>query len=979
MRAERQALAHRNPAARLGLGCSLIISILIALTGIFLTLLYSNLSRDLPSLEALPSLLQAPEGVLLQPTRLYDRSGEHLLLTLQNPDAAGGQYLPLSLFSQSLISATLATKDPSFWQHSGFTLQGLFEGAHPTLAQGMVADLLLNNEPPGIRRALRERLLAAQITAKFGRDKVLEWYLNNINYGRLTYGADAAARAFFGKSAVELSLSEAALLAAVAEAPSLNPIDAPQASLERLQEVLQRMEQGGWVSPEATAQATQDKITFRTASPAAQNIAPAFTRLVLDQLKTQIPSARLERGGLRVITTLDYDLQIQTACALAVQLARLENPTDEAAINNDPSCQTARLLPALPSRAGLSTTTPGTDLQGNVLVLDPRNGQILALVGDVSREGDSTSLQGHPPGSLLSPWAYLTAFTRGLGPASLVWDLPIDQESPMGQINTRNFDGRYHGPMRLRLALANDYLVPVLKTIGQVGPANVISIAQQFGLAEIADSVSPDNSGLTDKLVLPWENSQVSLLDGSQAFGVFANGGTLAGRVLEKEGADGRLQPVGIQRVEDASGKVWLDWQAAQTRPVISAQLAYLITNVLSDETARWPSLGHPNALEVGRPAAAKIGQTTEGSDIWTVGYTPQRTVGVWIGLASESRGSEPSDTITGTLPITPTAALTITKSSALPVAGAAGIWNAVLQYASRDLPAADWLVPAGVVSIQVCDPSGLLPTPDCPTVVQEVSLENNEPAQVDNLYRSVQINRESGRLATIFTPPDLVEDRVFLVVPPEAASWAKESGYSVPPEEYDLITDPVVNPAAQITSPSMYGTVNGQVPIQGTAGGKQFKFYRVQVGQGLNPQAWLQIDQDSEQPVTDGQLAVWDTQGLNGLYTLQLQVGDEDKQIHTANLFVTVDNQSPRVHIDYPAEGQEFTRPGKLTLLASAEDEVGLHDVTFWIDGRLLKTLNQPPYAVIWQASPGKHILKVIATDLAKNASSDTINFVVK
>ena len=228
-RQRRRIRERRNPAGRLGLIVSILLSLAVALVVIPLALVYIGLLRNLPSLETFPQFLEPPNGWLLQPTRLYDQTGQHILLSLENPAAAGRKYLSVDdsdvaesrpdHFSPLLVKATIAVTDPTFWENPGYSLKGWQQGTHPTIAQRLVSDLLLWDETPGWRRNLRERFLASQVTAHYGRQKVLEWYLNSARYGRWIYGAEAAARVYFGKSAADLNLAEAAMLAAVAEAP----------------------------------------------------------------------------------------------------------------------------------------------------------------------------------------------------------------------------------------------------------------------------------------------------------------------------------------------------------------------------------------------------------------------------------------------------------------------------------------------------------------------------------------------------------------------------------------------------------------------------------------------------------------------------------------------------------------------------------------------------------------------------------------
>jgi membrane carboxypeptidase/penicillin-binding protein PbpC len=324
---------------------------------------------------------------------------------------------------------------------------------------------------------------------------------------------------------------------------------------------------------------------------------------------------------------------------------------------------------------------------------------------------------------------------------------------------------------------------------------------------------------------------------------------------------------VAVLRVEALNHTVWLDWSNPQAQPIVAPQLAYLVNNVLSDEPARWPSLGHPNSLEIGRPAGVKLGQTSGGGDAWAVGYTPNRVVAVWTGTHAPD-----SSRLSPRLP--------------------AGLWNTLMQLSSASLPATAWPLPAGVSVMNVCDPSGLLPTRDCPTIVSEVFLNGNEPVQPDDLFRKYSVNRETGYLATVFTPPQLIEDRVFMAVPLEAQAWAKSANIPIAPSSYDAIQAVPVNPDVHISSPAMFADVSGQVQFTGSASGPDFDHYRVLVGQGLNPQKWIQVGNDAATPVEGGILASWNTAGLNGLYAVQLQVIRTDQRVDTVVIQVTVTNR---------------------------------------------------------------------------------------
>ncbi len=935
---------HRRQSAnqrlgRLGLGLGMLLAVLLGAALIALGIFYAGLTQGLPSPQELPALLDPPNGLLLQPTRLYDRSGQRLLTALENPDAPR-RALPLESaqgehLSAELAKVTVAAEDPTFWSNPGFHLDGLGADSHPALAQRLVSELLFADEPAGLRREVRERLLAAQVTQQYGRQKVLEWVLNSRYYGHLAYGADAAAQLYLGVPASQLDLAEAALLEAVAQAPALNPLDTPQEALDGQKKLLARLLALGSITRAEFDQAVQEPLKLRTSSQAAPDLAPAFTRLALEQLSARYGVDRLERGGLRVITSLDYDLQLQVACALRAQLAQSQAGESQPA----DACEAARLLPSLAP----GQSSPGSDLAGGAVVLDPQSGQILALVGE-NLAGDlaaGASLSGHAPGSLLTPFVYLAGFTRGMGPASLLWDIP--SYLPADLASARNPDGQYHGPVRLRMALDNDYLVPAAWLLEQLGAQNVWQIAGQFGLSGLDQATGS----------VLFDGGDTTLAEVAQAFGVFANQGILAGQNVAGAGAD-HLGSAAVLRLEADDGRTLLDWSQAQIQPVVSTQLAYLINQTLSDETARWPSLGHPNSLEVGRPAAAKLGVTASGKDAWAVGYTPQRVAAVWMGAS-------------GGAPLSPELS--------------AGLWHAIVQYASRELPADGWTTPAGVSTVQVCDPSGLLPTSDCPSVVSEIFLNGNEPTQVDTLYRAYQINRESGNLATVFTPPDLVETHVYLTVPADAQAWARSTGLPIPPDTYDPIQVQPTSPDVKLSAPAMFSNVRGTVEIRGSASATDFSSYRVLVGQGLNPQEWLQVGADGAAPVVDGRLAAWDTTGLSGLYAVRLQVVHRDQRVETATLQVTVDNDPPQVAVRSPQAGQHVQAVAgrSLILQVDATDQIGVQRVELYVDGGLVAALTQAPFSFPWQGQPGAHTFQAKAYDRAGNlGESETATFYV-
>jgi membrane peptidoglycan carboxypeptidase len=889
-------------ARRIAFGFGFIVSAAALTLTLAAAFAYASLTRGLPPVEALEAQMAPSFGLLLQPTRLYDRTGQRLLAVLAPTDAPR-TFLRYEEFSPWLVKATLALAQPDFWESPGYVLEGWQDPqSHPTLAQELVFRFLLANEPSTPRRALRERLLAAQVTARYGPEQVLEWHLNSTDYGRYAYGAEAAARLYFGKSAADLTLSEAATLAAVGETPALNPFDAPQAAQANWLETLRALLALGWITPAQANEAVNSPPVLLD-PPASDllitdaGVSPQFVDYLLRQLDSALGAGRVERGGAVILTSLDAGLQAEADCALRAQLSRLAGD-----LSAPPACETAALLPELalsPAQAA-----------GGVLVLDPLTGQILAAAGDLSAQ---------PAGTAITPFLYLTGFARGLNPSSLTWDLPGEAPGLMQA---------YHGPVRLRIALVNDYLSPARTLLGQLGAQTVRQTAFSFGLDFPAANLLE-------------EEFSISPFHLASAYGVFAVEGLQAGRGAGSPA----LEPSAVLQVSGADGSLWLDGSAPETRLVVSPQLAYLMNHVLS---GRPKGSGLP---DIGRPAAVKVSSTLDGAAAWVTGYTPQRVTVVYLTGAGSGSGS-----------------------------AAQGLWQALMQTVVRDLPPADWQMPSGVVSVEVCDPSGLLPTSVCPNVVEEVFLEGRQPLQADTLYQAFEINIETGLLATIFTPPELVRSRVYMLLPPDAQAWAEAAGVEQPPSVYDTYQPADVLEWARITSPAMFSDERGVVEIRGTAAGEEFVSYRLEYGAGLNPARWLQIGGDSAAPVTGGLLARWDTAGLDGLYVLRLLVVRSGGRVDEALVQVTLDNTPPQVAILFPQAGQEIGLDSEpLVALQAQVQEAFLTAVTFYVDGEQVASLSAAPFGVLWPAETGQHVLRVEAADRAGNVGEAEIRFSVK
>jgi membrane peptidoglycan carboxypeptidase len=932
LRRSAQQLSRRS-----FLSTGFIISIVVVGLLLASALTYASLTSGLVPLEQLTVLLNPQDGLLLQPTRLYDRSGQHLIATL-SPTDSPRTYISFDQFPSALVDATLALTEPDFWTSPGYSIKGWQDPqVHSTLAQRLVNDLLLWDQPASSLRSIHERMLAAQVIARYGPRQVLEWYLNSADYGHHAYGAEAGAQLYFGKPVTQLDLGEAALLAAVSQAPALNPMDAAAVAESRRVQTLMVMQGLGWLTAAQASQAmaTPPSITSPTISYSHPgtgagdygSLAPAFVNLAISQLDTRFGAGRVERGGLVIRTSLDYELQQQVLCTSQAELARLDGDPMELNTIDGAPCEAARLLPELQPGESLPGATTST------IILDPQTGQILAAIGDFTRAGGQAAVfNGHPAGTSITPFIYLTGFSRGLNPASLTWDIP--GSTPLaGQV--------YHGPIRLRTALANDYLPPAQSVLAQMGAESVQNISASFGL-ELP-------SGLFTR------DFDISPLALARSYGVFANSGTQAGQ--NPEGSGFRL--AAVLQVLGVDHSNWVDWTIPQTQSLLSPQLAWLMNQVLSDEIARWPSLGHPNPLEIGRPAGAKLSPAFDSSGAWTIGYTPQRVIVVWLA----GPGSAPA-----------------TGSAEGLSSLSANLWHALIQYTVRDLPAASWEMPSGILTVRVCDPSGLLPTVTCPNLVSEVFLDGRQPVQTDTLYQIFQINRETGLLATVFTPPDLVEKRTYMVVPSQARQWAESAGIPGPPTAYDTLQAPHVLSEVHITSPGMFSDGRGTLKILGSAAGKDFLSYRLEYGQGLYPQAWVQIGTDATAPLTESLLGEWDTPGLDGLYALRLMVVRSGQRVDQAVVQVTLDNTPPQVAISYPQAAQQIiaAQEPQVALQAQVNDPF-LANVEFYLDAILVGETSQAPYGVVWQARAGSHTLRVVATDRAGNKAEASLDFKVK
>jgi membrane peptidoglycan carboxypeptidase len=795
--------------------------------------------------------------------------------------------------------------------------------------------------------------LSARITQRFGPARVLEWSLNTARYGPRVYGADQASRLYFRKPASLVNLSEAAVLAAAAAAPpGFDPQEFPQAAIELSQGVLRRAAGLRLITPAQLEAALAAPAALQPPGPSPADPAAPFTTLALQELYQQLGRERVERGGLKVITTLDFDLQMQAACLSENGPRRLNasaSTPDRPAPDGSP-CDSARFLPPA---SGDETLSPA-GLGAGLAVIDPSTGQTLALAGELPPGPAIDQTPARPSGTLFTPLAALTAFARGYSPASLMWDIPAPGST------TGNLDAL--GPLRLRTALNRDRLNPMDEVIQRIGPEAVRRTLQGFGY-------NPAGASENGR---PYESRRTSLIQAAQTYAALANGGVLAGRPAAP--GESGLRAEAILQVTDLSGNT-APSAGLQIRPVASPQIAALLLDALSDEPTRRTAPNRSSPLDTGLPAAAKLGRSPSGLDGWAAGALPGIAAAAWAGPLSGR--SSPADSPARALP----PGFSTAESTA------AAVWRAFIAYATARNPQPGWTIPPGVSFVTVCDPSGLLPTRECPTTVREIFLSGSEPQSVDRLFQRRQVNRENNRLATVFTPSGLIDERVFMIPPPEAAAWVAASGSPSSqlalPQTYDVLSaDDPIDPNVQISFPAPFQAVRGRVILRGAAGGPGFSGYRLEAGAGVNPSVWTQIGEDQTAPQTSGPLIEWNTQDLDGLYALQLQVVDQDNRVKRAYQLVTVDNQPPQVRIPYPQPGASISpnASGEIILHAEADDNLGVARLEFYIDGQKIGELSGLPYALPWKAGPGEHSLKIIAVDRAGNeTSTPVVQFFVK
>ena len=566
----------------------------IIIVGIFLFILASIL---LFAFIKIPTLEDFKERKVAESTRIYDRTGKVLLWEVHGEERR--TVVRFEDISRNIKNATIAIEDSNFYSHHGISplslfrviFLNLFQGKQvgsggSTITQQLVKNTLLTREQTLIRK-VKEIIIAIKLESAYSKDDILNLYLNEIPYGSNTYGIESAAQNFFGISASDVSLAQAAYLAALPQAPTrYSPYGNNRKDLEARKDlVLERMRTLRYISTEEYESAKKEKITF---IPQRRHglLAPHFVMYVREMLNEKYGEDVVEQGGLEVITSLDAGLQ-----AKAEEIVARRAPDMQKSFNASNVALTA---------------------------IDPKTGHILAMVGsrdyfDINNDGNfNVTLARRQPGSAFKPIVYATAFKKGYTPETVVFDLETNFAAAGDPYVPQNYDDKFRGPITLREALAQSLNVPAVKTLYLAGMGDSIDTARDFGITTLTDK---NRYGLT--LVLG--GGEVSLLELTSAYGVFANQGI-------------KVNHSPIIHITDKSGTA-LEEERVRSESVIDANITNMISSILSDNGARTPTFGARSPLFFdGASVAVKTGTTNDYRDVWTVGYSPNIVVGAWAG-----------------------------------------------------------------------------------------------------------------------------------------------------------------------------------------------------------------------------------------------------------------------------------------------------------------------------------------------------------
>lgn len=616
-------------------------------------------SRDLPT----PGRIV--ESKYKDATRIYDRNNTLLYSVYEEQNRT---YVKLDKIPKQFRNATIAIEDEDFYENKGFSpiaylrvvknaLLGRGLAGGSTISQQLVKNVLLTNERRLDRKA-KELILSVQVNQRFSKNQILELYLNNIPYGGTAIGVEAAAQQYFGKDAGGLGLAESAFLAGLPQSPTLySPFTGNKYYVDRTEAVLKQMVANKYITKKESEQALKKIENYKFSQRATAIKSPHFVMYVRELLVRQFGERMVNTGGLQVITTLDYELQKEAEKIVKEEID------------------------------GLKGFKVGN---GAAMITDPKNGEILAMVGskdyfDEENDGNfNVAYSGErQPGSSLKPIIYAKGLEKGYTLATVLMDVKTDfpTDDPTLPIYTPgNYSGKFTGPMQVRFALGNSINIPAVKMLALVGVKDAMQKAYDMGIEEW-EPTSENLKNVGFSLVLG--GRETTLFEEMTAYGVFANKGK-------------RQDLRSILKVTDPKGKELYKAKDTDGQQVLSEEVAFLISHILLDNNARVQEFGANSFLRIpGKTVSVKTGTTDEKRDNWCIGYTPSLVVGVWVGNNDRT-------------PMNPRIASGTT--------GASTIWHKLMRLALKDKDDEQFAVPGNVEAVQVDAFSGGHPVDGQPT-----------------------------------------------------------------------------------------------------------------------------------------------------------------------------------------------------------------------------------------------------------------------
>jgi 1A family penicillin-binding protein len=723
--------------------------------------LFIYYSKDLPSPNKINARMSA------QSTQIFDRNGKLLYEIHGDKNRIMADWNEIPQYAKD---ATVAVEDKDFYKHSGFSIRGILRavtgvvfrdssrGGGSTITQQFVKNALLTNEHSYTRK-IKEVILAIAIEQRYKKDDILKMYLNEIPYGSNAYGVKVAAKTYFNKDLKDLTLEEAALLASLPQAPTYySPYGAHKDELlARKNTVLEKMADQKFITKEQAEEAKNKEIVFSN-NAYGSITAPHFVMYVKEKLVEKYGEQTVNEGGLKVYTTLDATKQQYAEDAVATNVDK--NKTRYNASN------------------------------ASLVAMDPKNGQILAMVG--SRDFFNQDIDGNvnvalmdrQPGSSFKPLVYATLFkSENWGPGSIMYDLKTDFG---GGYIPNNYNGAFVGPLSIRSALGNSLNIPAVKALYIAGMDSALDTAHAMGITTLNDK---SQYGLS--LVLG--AGEVKLIDMVSAYSVFANEGS-------------RQDPTWMIKIEDNKGKTIDEYKDKNPKRILDAQIAYLISNILSDDGARSATFGTGSQLTLkGRPVAAKTGTTNDYKDAWTMGYTPSLVAGVWAGNNDNSAMTRAGGSI-----------------------AAAPIWHDFMLKALGDSPAEQFKRPSGIKTVTIDAITGRKPSGSSKTITDIFPSWYKIP-DIAGVSQEVRIDTSTGKIATDSCPAELVVTKTFNPITAEIPTsdpaysrwfapiqaWAAANGFStnmdeIPKETCDIHTG-TDKPTVKILSPVANSSVAGK------------------------------------------------------------------------------------------------------------------------------------------------------------------------